>query len=538
VPDPQCVLHPDAAHPFRKIVKAGTYAVGEHPRQMFWCYPNGHRTDQARHRYGGLLARTILQPEDPAFCPDCSNDRQAHEGPIHGDGYDFATRAIAAALVAVGQGVSYNQAARNARAVSNRYRRNTQRQAVKGANGTMVADWIGVHGPVVTEPVTADVAWPRIVALDELPFRGSARRRKAAEQLGRAPNTVGWAVLAAYAYPGGDPAEPFPTRRSAAVATAATRKRGSLMALRPVSVANATEAAAFLLSFPGRPEYVICDGGKVWPLAVKLAWPDVWDSTTGELLEPATEVLPCTWHLGRDLRNWIKITLVSDQPDAALVTPAPAPGTTNIGLVNKTTHPAAPKSPTPGRSRITDDHELVRAARDAMKSLADWDAFYALAQQWSAEELLARLGDGSDVRHVLATWPAGVSRSVGGLEAAIRQLKANLSSRAGILSNEGRTQQLLNLMLMSARGLADERAYNRALHDALLPAGGRATPQKVGVTGGPRLQGVPTQRNASQQTRQATRTRYPRRISARRTSSNIGLAAQPAADREDLPALT
>jgi hypothetical protein len=192
--------------------------------------------------------------------------------------------------------------------------------------------------------------------------------------------------------------------------------------------------------------------------------------------------------------------------------PLPTTGSTLCrGRVNKTTRPGEPANPTPGRVKIDTDHPLRKAATDALKSTLDWDRFYALAQTWCADELLARLGNSSDVRWMLTTWPAGVSRSTGGLEAAIAQLKNGLGYRANVLANLQRTQQLLNLMLMAQRGLDDEQQYTKVIVSRLLENAGAGPALVQGYKGGPRLQGQPAQRNKNQTGRQATRPTYPRR---------------------------
>lgn len=111
------------------------------------------------------------------------------------------------------------------------------------------------------------------------------------------------------------------------------------------------------------------------------------------------------------------------------------------------------------------------------------------AYRWQAKPLIDRLGAdaGDDIRQALATWPVGVARSIGGLEGVMRQIKHELKPRAASLTNARRTQMMLDLMVMHRRGLGDERAYTRAIHDALAQGHGRAPRTKVGVTGGPRL---------------------------------------------------
>lgn len=69
----------------------------------------------------------------------------------------------------------------------------------------------------------------------------------------------------------------------------------------------------------------------------------------------------------------------------------------------------------------------------------------------------------------------------------LRQVKSDLKIRARSLRNATRTNAMLGLMVMSRRGLGDERAYTRLLHAHLESAHGATQPLRVGVVGGPRL---------------------------------------------------
>jgi hypothetical protein len=253
MPEPKCPRHPDEDFPFRRVVKAGSTSLGEHPRQMFWCYPDGSRTSPTRHRFVGILARGLLVDGAEKVCSDCLTSLQPHEGPAHGRIYRFSTRAVAAALVGVGNGLSYSQAARTTRAVAGRHIKSGRYPAQHGANGTLVADWVATYGQVVTSAVGQQVLWPRVVALDDIHFLGSKSRRRAAAEMGRDPGSTGWGVLGAYSLP--DPmARPVqrPTRPvTAGPADEQERRSGYLFALGAAASVNFTEAAKFLLTHPG-----------------------------------------------------------------------------------------------------------------------------------------------------------------------------------------------------------------------------------------------------------------------------------------------
>lgn len=508
--------HPDGDFPQRRVVKAGPTGVGEHPRQLFWCYPDGSRTGVERHRFVGVLARGLLPGDAAHVCPDCLTSLEVHEGPAHGRSYRFSTRSVAAALVAVGNGLSYAQAARTVRAVAGRHIHSSRRRAERGANGTLVGDWVASYGSVVTSAVTPDVAWPRVVALDDVHFLGSKARRKAAVEMGRDPGSTGWGVLGAYALPDpmARPVQQVVRTVTTGPADEAERRGGYLFALGATADVTAAEAAKFLVSRPGRPQFVVCDGGPVWPGAVRLAWPDVVDPD-GVVVAATPRVLGCTWHLGQDLRRWMASDWckVAADPDLARVTPPPArvSPVTNRGLANKTTRPRAVPRPNPDLRPLAPDHPLWDAVPKALVSVAGWDAFYAAAQAWDAEALLARLGDGTDVRELLLGWPLGLSRSTGGLEAALVKIKRRIGGRSATLANTARTQRLLDPFVMAERGFADERLYNQLLHDHLVGRAGRPTAQRAGVTGGPRLQGLPAQRSPLQQPKLGPPTPYLRR---------------------------
>lgn len=194
-------------HPGGQVVKAGLYGPADHRRQLWWCYPAGHRTDPAKRRFSEDLPRTVVDDaEGGSFCPECTTHREAHQGPVHVRTYEHSASVVAAALVSVGHGTTYQDAALTARVSSGWARKRGAGRGSKklagmptkrGANGTLVADWVGLFGPVVTAPLRDGVSWPRVVALDDLPFTGSVRRRRAQAARGYKKDAATWGIIGA-----------------------------------------------------------------------------------------------------------------------------------------------------------------------------------------------------------------------------------------------------------------------------------------------------------------------------------------------------
>lgn len=438
---------------------------------MWWCHPADGTN---RHRFAELLPRELRR--DPGHvCAGCETAPAVFEGPQHPRNYEMPSRVIAAALMAVGAGDSYANAARTARTSARRAKSwpaaSRKKPHRRGANGTLAGDWVGAFTPAVTGPVFDGETWPDVVALDELTFGTTyavtgSRRRKQKTQ---------WVVFGAYGHP-----------RSGT---------GQLFRLRVSGRLDANAAAAWLTSIPGRPKYVIADGSKMWPKAIAVAWPPGVDVETGELLETPT-LLPCQYHLRERLDAQLRAGGVIPPRDAdRWRDPVPQTplkrtrGTLQKGLRVRAAEPdwyavkkvALSSYPDPTK------HPLVVAASKAFRSGEDWDALLELARKWQANNLATWMVGEKWIRSAITDHPAGLPRSIGGLENQLARIRTLLRDRRLVLRNQQRTQYLLDLMTLNQRGLANQDEYAARIRAHLLDNAGRPPLQRVGITGGPQL---------------------------------------------------
>jgi hypothetical protein len=144
----------------------GRYGSAEHQRQRYRCIPgNGDRA----HRFTELLPREESWND---ACESCERDVGLHEGPHAARNYQFVARGIAEALVMVGAGSTYREAALVSRERAKRLRVGPGGEPRFSRHGSLVMDWVEVFAPVVFEPYRP-CAWPAAgsLLLDELPFR-------------------------------------------------------------------------------------------------------------------------------------------------------------------------------------------------------------------------------------------------------------------------------------------------------------------------------------------------------------------------------
>jgi hypothetical protein len=144
----------------------GYYGKPGQRRQLYRCVPaNGDRP----HRFVELLPREEAWRD---ACEACERPVRLHEGPRAARHYQFVARGIAEALVAMGAGATYGQAALVARERARRLRADPETGEPRVTrHGQLVADWVEVFAPVVFEP-PAPSAWPTAGSLlvDDLPF--------------------------------------------------------------------------------------------------------------------------------------------------------------------------------------------------------------------------------------------------------------------------------------------------------------------------------------------------------------------------------
>lgn len=223
---------PDLDHAGHRVVKDGHY--GKPPRQRFRCVgPDGF------HRFVPPLPRRIAHDE---VCDTCDSHVPAHRGPVTGRKYAFPVREVAAALVAVGTGVSYQQAALRARARSDRP------LLEREWGGNTVAEWRDVLAPVVLEE-QAETGWPETLVLDATNFKIT--------NTWTGGTKLAFHVLGAYGYPTSGQGPP------------------RVWALAAYHHATATEWEDFLrrLDTTVPPRMVITDGAVEIANAVRRVWP-------------------------------------------------------------------------------------------------------------------------------------------------------------------------------------------------------------------------------------------------------------------------
>ena len=171
---PRC---PQVGHEDRRVTLGGTY--GSPPRQMFKCLS----PDGSSHRFAGILPRLVADGE---VCQHCDNEVHRHQGPLLTRDHEFHLRLAAKALLDVGNGLTYTEAASRARATAGR-------DPYGGAqpNGTLVAEWIDVLAPPLVD-AHAETSWPETVLVDSTNFIISNTRTGTSKQA--------FAIVAVYGY--------------------------------------------------------------------------------------------------------------------------------------------------------------------------------------------------------------------------------------------------------------------------------------------------------------------------------------------------
>lgn len=220
-------------HPGSRVVRCGTYGRAGERRQRFLCEP---ADGSPKHRFAGPAPRLVAAA---GVCFACGNPIAPHEGPRAPGRYRFPVVEAAEALVMVGQGVSYTEAA-------NRVRQRLDRaQMPSGAQ--LVANWVETLGPVVAADA-AETGWPETVVCDHTWFMVTNRRAGTTYRA--------FCVLGVYGY---DEAGP-----------------GRLWALKAATDATAATWRSLLLSLPGAPKVVVSDGDRAIAPAVAKVWPEAF----------------------------------------------------------------------------------------------------------------------------------------------------------------------------------------------------------------------------------------------------------------------
>jgi hypothetical protein len=263
-------LRPD--HVGSRVRFDGRYGKPGHRRQLYRCVPaNGDRP----HRFTELLPREEAWHDD---CEACERPVHVHEGPHAARSYQFVARGIAEALVAVGAGATYRQAALVARERARRLRADPETGEPRMTrHGQLVADWVEVFAPVVFEPHRPS-GWPTAGSLlvDDLPF--SVR----------------------------DPATGR-FRIAFRVFCAAGFEQGRARLWRVEAFPDASQAnwETFLRALEGSPPRVVCDNHFGLKGAVRATFPEA-------------ELYLCEWHLRHALERLMAKIRQSDEHRGAI----------------------------------------------------------------------------------------------------------------------------------------------------------------------------------------------------------------------------
>jgi hypothetical protein len=248
---------PRPEHAGSRVRFDGQYGPPGHRRQYYKCVPaNGDRP----HRFTEVLPREESWRD---ACESCERGVEFHEGPHAARKYQFVARGIAEALVAVGAGAPYREAAAVARERARRLRADPQTGELRFTrHGSLAMDWVEVFAPVVFE-AHRPREWPvsGSLLLDDLPFRvrdpNSGRHR------------IAFRVFSAMGYAAGRP---------------------RIWRLEAFASKSQRDWEAFLGALGGAPPRVVCDNDSGLTNAVRARFPNA-------------DLYLCEWHLRHALER-------------------------------------------------------------------------------------------------------------------------------------------------------------------------------------------------------------------------------------------
>ena len=223
-------------HTGTRIVRDGIQRMGGREKQRWRCIsPEG-----VHHRFLGPLSRTRTVD---GTCEECENHLHAHQGPQAPAEFEYLVKEIAGALVDLGRGSTYTDAAKRVRAQANYGKTAKYREVI---NGQTVAEWMADFVPVVAQR-WQPTEWPAVLVLDSISFRWTDHSTTPKS------NLMLYSILAAYGYD-------------------KDGKNGRLWKLEATPSGDAASWAAFLGSLPGKPESIVCDQDKAISGGIEKHW--------------------------------------------------------------------------------------------------------------------------------------------------------------------------------------------------------------------------------------------------------------------------
>lgn len=251
---------------------------GYHERPRFTCVPatgSEGRPLWRRHRFTETLPRRHGSPEHPLGkrCATCDHTPRPDEGPQTGRGFTFTVREAAAALVGVGQGLSYREASRVTRQQAWPARADAERELSR--HGQLLMNYLDAFGDEIYAR-SAETSWPEALVLDALPQHEKDTHPGGAKKKG---GRRAFSVLAAYGYREG---------------------KGKLWRLGVYGAEDAYEWERFLRTMPGQVGWVVCDQGGAIATAVKRVWPEA-------------VIYSCEWHIATSGLRWVRPKELGDR---------------------------------------------------------------------------------------------------------------------------------------------------------------------------------------------------------------------------------
>lgn len=221
-------------HTGGRVVRDGIQSKGGRKRQRWRCIAS----DGSYHRFLGILSRTRANDE---ACQECENHIAPHEGPATPADFEYLLREIAAALVDVGRGQTYTDAAKRVRARANIGKVTGQREL---KNGQTVSEWLPDFVPVVAAR-HEETEWPAVIVLDSITFYWTNPLTRKSMAL--------YSILAAFGYDKGG-------------------SHGRLCRVEASPTADGAAWAEFLDLLPGKPLSIVCDQDTAITAGIDSRW--------------------------------------------------------------------------------------------------------------------------------------------------------------------------------------------------------------------------------------------------------------------------
>jgi hypothetical protein len=361
-------------------------------------------------------------------CLECERGYHAHEGPPTGRRFQFSTRQIAQALLAVGRGQSDSKAGEMIRHESGRvdYPKTPSGRQRGWNDGSTIRDWLELFAEPIYETLQP-TSWPRVVAFDDQPFKVATEW----EETGQ-PKPGGEDIFHVFGCYGWD----------------SMHETGRVVALRAAPRFRLNQGYEYWVEYlrnldaqlEGRPLQIVIDNDRELIRAVNLVLP------RGE--EGSPVVIICHWHLRRRLI----IRLGQDRvghPDE---------------LRDRLKHFRDPECP----CAFCSLHgwalfeTAVRARTDVPKTLR-WVEANAALVRW---QLQHKKGFRTRV-------------STGGLENVLKRVSQAFEMRRGQITNRHRLDLRLKLMELEMNRQARASHYAKVIRSELEKNGGYGTPRNL-----------------------------------------------------------